>query len=76
MKNLSILIGTSILLIALSIPQSAISAGHSLKVLGWGAKSGPLKSFGVNSEAALRSAVAEINAAGGVRMGDGKLGKK
>ena len=61
------------LLIALSIPQSAISDGHSLKVLGWGAKSGPLKSFGVNSEAALRSAVSEINAAGGVRMGDGSM---
>ena len=49
MKNLSKLIGASMLLIALSIPQSAISDGHSLKVLGWGAKSGPLKSFGVNS---------------------------
>ena len=49
MKNISKLIGASMLLIVLSIPQSAISAGHSLKVLGWGAKSGPLKSFGVNS---------------------------
>ena len=73
MKNLSKLIGASLLLIALSIPQSAIYAGPSLKVLGWGAKSGPLKSFGVNSEAALRSAVAEINSAGGVRMGDGSM---
>ena len=73
MKNLSKLIGASLLLIALSIPQSAIYAGPTLKVLGWGAKSGPLKSFGVNSEAALRSAVAEINSAGGVRMGDGSM---
>ena len=73
MKHLSKLIGASLLLIALSIPQSAIYAGPSLKVLGWGAKSGPLKSFGVNSEAALRSAVAEINKAGGVRMGDGSM---
>ena len=73
MKHLSKLMGASLLLIALSIPQSAIYAGPSLKVLGWGAKSGPLKSFGVNSEAALRSAVAEINSAGGVRMGDGSM---
>ena len=47
-ENLSKLIGASMLLFALSIPQIAISDGHSLKVLGWGAKSGPLKSFGVN----------------------------
>ena len=45
MKNISKLIGASLLLIALSIPQSAIFAGPTLKVLGWGAKSGPLKSL-------------------------------
>ena len=34
MKHLSKLIGASLLLIALSIPQSAISADRSVKVLG------------------------------------------
>ena len=53
--------------------QNSFAADRSVKVLGWGAKSGPLKSFGVNSEAALRSAVDQINSAGGVRMGDGTM---
>ena len=72
MKQLKKLMGAGLLMMALGMPQAYLSA-KSLKVLGWGAQSGPLKSFGVNSEAALRSAVAEINAAGGVRMGDGSM---
>ncbi len=72
MKQLKKLIGAGLLMVTLGMPQAYLSA-KSLKVLGWGAQSGPLKSFGVNSEAALRSAVAEINATGGVRMGDGSM---
>ena len=60
--------GISVGLLGCALMFSALtsSAARSVKVLGWGAQSGPLKSFGVNSETALRSAVAEINAAGGV----------
>ena len=36
-------------------------------------KSGPLRSFGVNSEAVLTAAVQAINDAGGVKLGDGTM---
>jgi len=67
--------GVSVGLLGCALMFSALtsSADRSVKVLGWGAQSGPLKSFGVNSETALRSAVAEINAAGGVKLGDGTM---
>ena len=67
--------GVSVGLLGCALMFSAVtsSADRSVKVLGWGAQSGPLKSFGVNSEAALRSAVAEINSAGGVKLGDGTM---
>ena len=68
--------GVSVGLLGYALMFSAVtsSADRSVKVLGWGAQSGPLKSFGVNSEAALRSAVSEINAGGGVNLGDGTYG--
>ena len=53
--------------------QNSFASERSVKVLGFGAKSGPLKSFGVNSEAALKSAIDQINSQGGVRMGDGTM---
>jgi branched-chain amino acid transport system substrate-binding protein len=40
----------------------------------FGALSGPVKSFGINSWAALRAATDSINQAGGVRLGDGAVG--
>ena len=44
-------------------------------ISGFGARSGVLRSFGINSEAALRAAAEEINAKGGVKLGDGAVGK-
>lgn len=44
-------------------------------VSGFGARSGVLRSFGINSEAALRAAADEINAKGGVKLGDGAKGR-
>jgi len=71
MKRFTRLASTVVLAVAVTMPLVASAGDRSVKVLGWGAKSGPLKSFGVNSEAALRSAIAQINAAGGVKLGDG-----
>ena len=59
--------------IAFAPPVAA--AERTVKIAGWGAKSGPLRSFGVNSEAVLKAAVKSINDAGGVKLGDGTMAK-
>ena len=59
-------------LIAFAQPVSA-AAERTVKIAGWGAKSGPLRSFGVNSEAVLKAAVQSINDSGGVKLGDGTM---
>ncbi len=46
-----------------------------IKIAGFGALSGPARSFGVNSRAALIAAARRINASGGVRLADGAIGK-
>lgn len=46
-----------------------------VKIVGVAAKSGVLRTFGVNSEAAMLAAADEINRAGGVKLGDGSKGK-
>ena len=67
------LIITSII-VAFNLATVTLGDTHrTVKIMGWGAQSGSFKSYGVNSETALRSAVAEINAAGGVKLGDGTM---
>ena len=46
-----------------------------VKIAGFGAKSGVLRPFGVNSEAAMRAAADHINEQGGVKLGDGATAK-
>lgn len=46
-----------------------------VKISGIGAKSGVVRSFGLNSEAALLAAADQINKAGGVKLGDGARGR-
>jgi branched-chain amino acid transport system substrate-binding protein len=53
----------------------AIAQERAIKIAGFGAKSGVVRVFGINSEAALAAAAEKINAAGGVKMGDGTTGK-
>ena len=43
----------------------------TIKISGFGAKSGPVRSFGGNSEAALIAAADVINKGGGVKLADG-----
>src|SRR5262245_229922 len=44
---------------------------HTVKITGFGAKSGVVRVFGINSEAAMKAAAEEINKAGGLTLGDG-----
>ena len=48
---------------------------RTLKIYGLGAKSGVVRIFGLNSEAAMKAAADQINKAGGVTMGDGVKAK-
>jgi branched-chain amino acid transport system substrate-binding protein len=56
-------------------PGQAQGNNREVYISGFGARSGVLRSFGINSEAALRAAAQEINSKGGVRLGDGGSGK-
>ena len=58
-----------------TLAQPVAAAERTVKIAGWGAKSGPLRSFGVNSEAVLEAAVQSINDSGGVKLGDGTMAK-
>ena len=53
----------------------ALAQERTLKIYGFGAKSGVVRIFGLNSEAAMKAAADQINKAGGVTMGDGAKAK-
>ncbi len=57
---------------ALALAAPAVHAQErTVKIYGIGAKSGVVRIFGLNSEAAMKAAADQINKAGGVTMGDG-----
>ena len=67
-------------LFALAAPVLLASAGaavaqSTIHIAGWGAKSGPLRSFGVNSEAVMTAAVERVNEQGGVKLADGSMAR-
>jgi ABC-type branched-subunit amino acid transport system substrate-binding protein len=47
---------------------------RSIKIAAFGTLTGPVKSFGVNSRAALQAAAQTIDAAGGIKLKDGSIG--
>ena len=57
------------------VAQPAVSQERSVKIAGFGARSGVVRSFGVNTEAVMRAAADQINKSGGVKLGDGSMGK-
>lgn len=59
----------------LSLPGSALAQERTVKITGFGAKSGVVRVFGINSEAAMKAAAEEINSKGGVTLGDGTKAK-
>ncbi len=54
---------------------SAYAQEKTLRIAGFGAKSGVVRSFGINSEAALTAAADVINKQGGVKLADGSSAK-
>ena len=54
---------------------SAYAQDKTLRIAGFGAKSGVVRSFGINSEAALTAAADVINKQGGVKLADGSSAK-
>jgi branched-chain amino acid transport system substrate-binding protein len=61
--------------IALGFSEPASAQDRTVKITGFGAKSGVVRVFGINSEAALKAAAEVINNAGGVTLGDGSKAK-
>lgn len=58
--------------VALALAAMHVSAQErTLKIYGFGAKSGVVRIFGLNSEAAMKAAAEQINKTGGVTLGDG-----
>ncbi|HZS61098.1 MAG TPA: ABC transporter substrate-binding protein, partial [Gemmatimonadaceae bacterium] len=53
----------------------ADSTVRSLKIAGFGALTGPVHDFGINSRAALTAAAEWINSHGGVKLSDGTMGR-
>jgi branched-chain amino acid transport system substrate-binding protein len=75
MKPLALAVTAALTSLALGLPSVAAAQERTVKIAGMGAKSGVVRSFGVNSEAAMLAAADEINKAGGVKLGDGTRGK-
>ena len=61
--------------IAALLPVASQSQTRDVKIYGFGAKSGVVRIFGLNSEAAMKAAADQINKAGGVTLGDGTKGR-
>ena len=53
----------------------AVAFDRDVQIAGFGAKSGVVRSFGINTEAVMRAAAEKINKEGGIKLGDGKKGK-
>jgi branched-chain amino acid transport system substrate-binding protein len=70
--GLSCAVAAGILLGIMTVTHAAQRVVH---LAGWGAKSGVLRSFGVNSEAVYHAAIKAVNDAGGIKMGDGTMAK-
>jgi len=66
---------TLIPVMAALLPLPSHSETREVKIYAFGAKSGVVRIFGLNSEAAMKAAAEQINKAGGVTLGDGSKGK-
>ena len=75
MKTLALAVSAALTSLALGLSSGAAAQERTIKIAGMGAKSGVVRSFGVNSEAAMLAAADEINKAGGIKLGDGTRGK-
>lgn len=76
MKRFSVIFSAVAMTLGMaSVSAHAQSAERTIKVYGFGAKSGVVRIFGLQSEAAMKAAADKINAEGGVTLGDGSKAK-
>jgi branched-chain amino acid transport system substrate-binding protein len=75
MKQLGLATAAVLAATALVATDGASAQDREVKIVGIGAKSGVVRSFGINSEAALRAAAELVNRGGGVKLADGSRGK-
>jgi branched-chain amino acid transport system substrate-binding protein len=75
MKALTVACVALLAIPALFASEGPVAQERTVKITGFGAKSGVVRVFGINSEAALKAAAEEINKAGGVTLGDGSKAK-
>jgi branched-chain amino acid transport system substrate-binding protein len=76
MRKTALLLSSAIVAAAgFACAGTAVAQDRTVIIKGFGAKSGVVRSFGINSEAAMRAAAELINAQGGVKLGDGATGK-
>jgi len=72
MKSISLRSALALLPVATALLAGTAQAQtREVKIYAFGAKSGVVRIFGLNSEAAMKAAAAQINKAGGVTLGDG-----
>ncbi|HUG77810.1 MAG TPA: ABC transporter substrate-binding protein [Burkholderiales bacterium] len=69
MKTIALAVGLAL------AAGSALAQDRTVKITGFGAKSGVVRSFGINSEAAMLAAADVINKQGGVTLADGSKAK-
>lgn len=76
MRKTALLLSSAIVAAAgFAYAGTAAAQDRTVIIKGFGAKSGVVRSFGVNSEAAMRAAADLINSQGGVKLGDGATAK-
>ncbi len=71
MKRMMTTLGVAAL--AFSLATAASAEERTVKIAGFGAKSGVVRSFGINTEAVMQAAAEQINANGGVKLADGSV---
>ena len=76
MRKTALLLSSALVAAAgLAFAGTAAAQERTVVIKGFGAKSGVVRSFGINSEAAMKAAADLINSKGGVKLGDGTMGK-
>ncbi len=73
MRKLLILASTVAAVAMFGTAGGSTAAERTVKIAGFGAKSGVIRSFGINTEAVMRGAVEAVNKGGGVKLGDGTM---
>lgn len=72
-QTLSLLSAAAVGAALLGTGAVSAAADRTVKIAGFGAKSGVVRSFGINTEAVMQAAAENINSQGGVKLGDGSM---